>query len=175
MSNGWSDWVSDGEAAARAAGRRKYNALRRDRAQYRRIQVAELLMSDGWTYGAQARIAQELGVSDATICCDLKVIFPGAIQCPVCACRHPMERWRELERQGRVKLGPAPSDDEGSPPGCNEDGDVDEEDDHIETILGIWRQEQPGDPFVRLGSVKVEDQEELEAKLTGFSRYAIAY
>jgi len=110
VSNGWSDWVSDGEAAARAAGRRKYNALRRDRAQYRRIQVAELLMSDGWTYGAQARIAQELGVSDATICCDLKVIFPGAIQCPVCACRHPMERWRELERQGRVKLGPTPSD-----------------------------------------------------------------
>ena len=57
----------------------------------------------------------------------------------------------------------------------NEDGSVDEEDEHIETILGIWRQEHPGDPFVRLGSVKVEDQQELEAKLTGFSRYAIAY
>jgi hypothetical protein len=57
----------------------------------------------------------------------------------------------------------------------NEDGEVDDEDDHLETILGIWRQEHPGDPFVRLGSVKVEDQEELEAELTGFSRYAIAY
>jgi len=33
----------------------------------------------------------------------------------------------------------------------------------------------PGDPFVRLGSVKVEGQEELEADLQGFSRYAIAY
>jgi hypothetical protein len=57
----------------------------------------------------------------------------------------------------------------------NEDGDVDEEDDQIKDRLGIWRQEHPGDPFVRLGSVKVEDQEELEARLTGFSRYAIAY
>ena len=57
----------------------------------------------------------------------------------------------------------------------NEDGEVDEEDDHLETMLGIWRQEQPGDPFVRLGSVKVADQQELEAELTGFSRYAIAY
>ena len=52
---------------------------------------------------------------------------------------------------------------------------MDDEDSHLETILGIWRQELPGQPFVRLGSVKVEDEEELEAKLTGFSRYAIAY
>ena len=57
----------------------------------------------------------------------------------------------------------------------NEDGDVDGEDDSLESILGIWRQELPGDPFVRLGSVKVEGQEELEADLQGFSRYAIAY
>ena len=57
----------------------------------------------------------------------------------------------------------------------NEDGDVDGEDDSLESILGIWRQELPGDPFVRLGSVKVEGQEELEAELQGFSRYAIAY
>ena len=83
MSNGWSDWVSDGEAAARAAGRRKYNALRRDRARYRRIQVAELVMSDGWTYGFQARIAEELGVSHSTVSRDLRVLFPAAIQCPV--------------------------------------------------------------------------------------------
>jgi len=73
-------------------------------------------------------------------------------------------------KPAELKIRYAHADDD-----LNEDGDVDEEDDHIETILGIWRQEQPGDPFVRLGSVKVEDQEELEAKLTGFSRYAIAY
>ena len=125
MSNGWSEWVSDNEAAARAGGRRRYNALRRDRALYRRIQVTERVLSDGWTYGTQARIAEELGVSHSTISRDLKAIFPGAIQCPVCACRHPLERWRELERQGRVKLGPGPSDHEDCPSGCDEDGDVD--------------------------------------------------
>jgi hypothetical protein len=122
VSNGWSEWVSDCEAAARAGGRRKYNAVRRDRARFRRIEVVKRVLSDGWTYGIQARIALDLGVSHSTICRDLKAIFPGAIQCPVCACRHPLERWRELERQGRVRLGPGPSDDEESP---TEDGDVD--------------------------------------------------
>jgi hypothetical protein len=57
----------------------------------------------------------------------------------------------------------------------NEDGQVDGEDVSLESILGIWRQELPDEPFVRLGSVKVADQEELEAALQGFSRYAIAY
>ena len=69
-----------------------------------------------------------------------------------------------------LKIRYAHADDD-----LNEDGTVDGEDDHIESILGIWRQELPGDPFIRLGSVKVEGQEELEAELTGFSRYAIAY
>jgi hypothetical protein len=73
-------------------------------------------------------------------------------------------------RPAELKIRYAHADDD-----LNEDGEVDEEDDHLETILGIWRQEQPGDPFVRLGSVKVEEEQELEAKLTGFSRYAIAY
>ncbi len=57
----------------------------------------------------------------------------------------------------------------------NDDGRVDGEDDSIETILGIWRQEAPADPFVRLGSVVVKEQKEIEAALQGFSRYALAY
>lgn len=73
-------------------------------------------------------------------------------------------------KPAELKIRYAHADDD-----FNDDGEVDGEDGHLETILGIWRQEQPGLPFVRLGSVKVEDQEELEAKLTGFSRYAIAY
>lgn len=73
-------------------------------------------------------------------------------------------------KPAELKIRYAQADDD-----LNEDGDVDEEDDHIKTILGIWRQEHPGEPFVRLGSAKVEDEEELEAKLMGFSRYAIAY
>lgn len=57
----------------------------------------------------------------------------------------------------------------------NEDGVVDAEDDEIEDELAIWRQEVPGGVFERLGSVTIEDLEEIEADLLGFSRYAIAY
>jgi hypothetical protein len=57
----------------------------------------------------------------------------------------------------------------------NDDGSVDGKDAAIEGTLAIWRQEKPGDPFVRLGSVLAEDLDEAEAELTGFSRYALAY
>jgi hypothetical protein len=57
----------------------------------------------------------------------------------------------------------------------NHDGHVDGADSEIEQKLAIWRQEKAGDPFVKIGTVKVEDASELEAKLTSFSRYAIAY
>jgi len=70
----------------------------------------------------------------------------------------------------KLKIRYAQADDD-----LNEDGDVDAEDASLESILGIWRQELPGEPFIRLGSVKVAGQEELEADLLGFSRYAIAY
>jgi hypothetical protein len=55
------------------------------------------------------------------------------------------------------------------------DDDVDAEDDAIEQLIDIWRQESPGDPFVRVGTAKSEELEEIEAELTSFSRYAIAY
>lgn len=57
----------------------------------------------------------------------------------------------------------------------NDDGRVDGEDDSLESTLSIWRQEQPGDPFVRLTSVLSVELDEAEAELTGFSRYALAY
>jgi len=57
----------------------------------------------------------------------------------------------------------------------NEDGVVDAEDDAIEDSLAIWRQENVGDDFVKIGSLLIESLEEVEAELTGFSRYAIAY
>ncbi|TML87964.1 MAG: HTH domain-containing protein [Actinobacteria bacterium] len=40
-----------------------------------RIVVVHRLATYGWTYGVQARIAEELGVSDATISRDLKAIL----------------------------------------------------------------------------------------------------
>jgi hypothetical protein len=57
----------------------------------------------------------------------------------------------------------------------NDDGRVDAEDNSLESTLSIWRQEQPGDPFVRLTSVLSVEIDEAEADLTGFSRYALAY
>jgi hypothetical protein len=57
----------------------------------------------------------------------------------------------------------------------NDDGRVDGEDDSLESTLSIWRQEQLGDPFVRLTSVLSVEIDEAEAELTGFSRYALAY
>lgn len=55
------------------------------------------------------------------------------------------------------------------------DGDSDADDDDIEQRIDIWRQAEPGDPFVKVGTGKLEDENEIEAKLNGFSRYAIAY
>jgi hypothetical protein len=57
----------------------------------------------------------------------------------------------------------------------DEDGDVDLEDEALELDLAIWRQEAEGDPFVRLGSLVSIDLEEIDAELSGFSRYALAY
>ena len=57
----------------------------------------------------------------------------------------------------------------------NGDGSVDALDTAIEGTLAIWRQENPGDPFVRLNSVLTLDLDEAEADLTSFSRYALAY
>ena len=57
----------------------------------------------------------------------------------------------------------------------NEDGALDPEDDQIKRSLGIWRQETPTDPFVRLGSVNEQTLEEISADIVGFTRYAIAY
>jgi hypothetical protein len=57
----------------------------------------------------------------------------------------------------------------------NEDGSVDVLDDQIKSQLAIWRQETLNDPFLRLGSVNVEDLEEINADILGFTRYAIAY
>ncbi|HUQ14585.1 MAG TPA: hypothetical protein VM094_00915 [Gemmatimonadales bacterium] len=57
----------------------------------------------------------------------------------------------------------------------NADGRVDLEDVALESTLAIWRQETPGDPFIRLGTILLADLDEAEAMLDGFSRYALAY
>jgi hypothetical protein len=51
----------------------------------------------------------------------------------------------------------------------------DSDDDEIESQFSIWRQASLGLPFLRLGSLKLEEQNEIEAELLSFSRYALAY
>ncbi|HEX9167103.1 MAG TPA: hypothetical protein VF862_14415 [Gemmatimonadales bacterium] len=74
------------------------------------------------------------------------------------------------DKPAELKLDYGEADDD-----FDDDGDVDVDDERTEQLLAIWRQEKAGSPFVKLGSVKFEDLEEIEAKLVSFSRYAIAY
>ncbi len=76
--------TSFGEAVRRASGRRAYNALRRDLAVLRRLDVARLLGKYGPQHGVQARIARELGVSEAVVSRECQKLLFGAQVCPSC-------------------------------------------------------------------------------------------
>jgi hypothetical protein len=55
-------------------------------------------------------------------------------------------------------------------------GETDEATDTaIVNQLSVWRQALPTDDFVKLPTTKLDVEQELEVKLNGFSRYAIAY
>jgi hypothetical protein len=53
------------------------------------------------------------------------------------------------------------------------DGDGDD-DPELKAEIDMWRQEKLGDPWFRVGTVKNENLDEVEADLVGFSRYALA-
>jgi hypothetical protein len=57
----------------------------------------------------------------------------------------------------------------------NDDHHVDQTDAEILGQMAIWRQPLLSDPYTRLGSVRIGEEDGIEANLTGFSRYAIAY
>ena len=67
-----------------------------------------------------------------------------------------------------MKFGEADDD-------LNGDGMHDSEDEALVSSLGIWRQELPGLPFVRLDSSLFTSLTSCDAKITGFTRYALAY
>ena len=54
------------------------------------------------------------------------------------------------------------------------DGDVDIEDQEFEDEARLWRQEAPGLPWFPLGTVKLEDLDEMRAEITGFTGFAVA-
>lgn len=69
-----------------------------------------------------------------------------------------------------LKIRWAEADDD-----LNHDGKVDGTDAALKDKLAIWRHESANDPWDRLATILKLDVEEAEAKLTGFSGYAVAY
>lgn len=59
-------------------------------------------------------------------------------------------------------------------PDFDDDGDEDDEDLEFETELSIWKQEAPNEPWHRLGTVQIEELDEIEADITGFTGFALA-
>lgn len=57
----------------------------------------------------------------------------------------------------------------------DDDGTVDSNDDAIEHLLDIWRREGSTSPWVRVGSVKFEESDEIDANILSFSEYALAW
>ena len=57
----------------------------------------------------------------------------------------------------------------------DDDGDEDEVDDDIETELDLWYRSAPGALWFRVGSVKFEESDEIDALIRTFSQYAVAW
>jgi hypothetical protein len=57
----------------------------------------------------------------------------------------------------------------------NDDGVEDSADSVIEHALDVWRREGPTADWFRVGSVKFEDLDEIDANILSFTEYAIAW
>lgn len=57
----------------------------------------------------------------------------------------------------------------------DDDGDTDAADDAIEHMLDLWRRTGAAAPWFRVGSVKFEELDELDANILTFSEYAVAW
>jgi hypothetical protein len=55
------------------------------------------------------------------------------------------------------------------------DGQVTSKDDAVEGQLSLWRQETPTAPWIKLSSLVVKENSEVDALLGGFTGYAVAY
>ena len=55
------------------------------------------------------------------------------------------------------------------------DGDIDADDARDETLLSVWRQEAGDQPWLKVPSALSVDLDEVEADITGFTGYALAY
>lgn len=57
----------------------------------------------------------------------------------------------------------------------NGDGHQDPEDDHIKTLLSIWRSEPPDTLWTNVGAANSQEFEEMETNILSFSHYAVAW
>lgn len=56
----------------------------------------------------------------------------------------------------------------------DDDGDLDEEDDELEDEIQLWRQEAPGELWYPVGTIKLEDVDEIDGEIFHFTGFAIA-
>lgn len=66
-----------------------------------------------------------------------------------------------------VDYAPARGDLDGS-------GTADDGDEEFERRLDLWRQEAPGAPWIRAGTLKLEDDDEIRAEIDGFTGFVLA-
>lgn len=57
----------------------------------------------------------------------------------------------------------------------NGDGVEDPDDDAIETVLDLWRRTGPGALWFKIGAVKFEELDELDANIFSFTEHAVAW
>jgi hypothetical protein len=56
----------------------------------------------------------------------------------------------------------------------NGDGVVDQHDDDLRDRLQVWKQERPGDPWRAIGTIHLDDLEQIKGEITGFTGFCIA-
>ena len=87
MTAAWSRPAPGVTVYHRASGRRAYNALRRDQAEIRRIEICEYLEDHPGVMlarGRQRQLAAHFGVSNSTMCRDMRVVTRRMHGCPTC-------------------------------------------------------------------------------------------
>ena len=68
----------------------------------------------------------------------------------------------------RLKISYRQGDDD-----IDDDGDHDDEDERLEQRLRIWQRELPGQPWMPLATLRL-DEDDLEARIFGFTGFAMA-
>lgn len=95
----WGTSTSFDEVCRRAAGRRRYNAVRQLRADLRRAEVVRLAHGLGIGFSARgtcSRLAAQLGVHRSTVARDVRAILGSlATGQPCPACGQEVTRWRD--------------------------------------------------------------------------------